>query len=69
MMYQACKRPGRYPSTQRAMLIKESALQRPRLIHTAMGGKRMAITPRKISPQDMVGGGVGVVDECVQGPP
>lgn len=34
--------------------MRESALQRPDLIQTAMGGKRMAIRPRKMSPADMV---------------
>jgi hypothetical protein len=30
-MYQACRRPGRKPRQQSAMLIKESAEQMPRL--------------------------------------
>jgi len=38
---------------QRRMLIRESAVQRPDLIHTAIGGNRMAMRPRKRSPQDM----------------
>lgn len=34
MMYQACSRPGMKPRQHNAMLMKESALQRPRLTHT-----------------------------------
>lgn len=40
---------------QRAMLIRLSAEQMPRFTHTAMGGKRMATRPRKISLPHMVG--------------
>jgi len=34
MMYHACKRPGRKPSIQRQMLMRESAEQTPDLTHT-----------------------------------
>ena len=91
MMYHACSKPGKNPSMQRAMLITESALQRPRLTQTrqektdvlalwskwgklskgnswvgrsetggkcqyipAIGGNRMAISPRKISLEHIV---------------
>lgn len=55
-VHQACRRPGRKPKQQRQMLMRESAEQTPRLIQTAMGGKRMAIKPRKISvPQHILG--------------
>lgn len=37
-----------------AMLIKLSALQRPLLTQTAMGGKMMAIKPRKTSEPHIV---------------
>ena len=43
----------------RAMLIRLSALQMPRLTQTAMGGKRMAMRPRKMSlPHMLVVGGL-----------
>ena len=38
----------------KAMLMRESAEQRPRLTHTASGGKRMAIRPRKMSLPHML---------------
>lgn len=53
-LHHAWIRPGIKPSMQRRMLMKESAEQRPDLIQTAIGGKRMAMRPRKISEQDMV---------------
>lgn len=37
MMYQACRRPGRKPRQQSAMLMRESALQRPRFTQTVGG--------------------------------
>lgn len=40
---------------QRAMFMRESALQIPRFTQTAMGGKRMAMRPRKTSLPHMVG--------------
>lgn len=49
MMYQACRRPGRKPRKQRAMLMKESALQMPRFTQTPIGGKRMERRQRKQS--------------------
>jgi len=53
-MYQAWRRPGMKPSTQRRMLMTLSAEQMPHLTQTAMGGKRMARTPRKISEEHML---------------
>lgn len=91
-MYQAWIRPGKKPRQQRAMLMRESAEQMPRLTHTArlyqrlsrpelhpawsmlhrwlrelcgergccgrhspaMGGKRMARKPKKISLPHML---------------
>ena len=53
-VHQACKRPGMNPSMQRQILIRESAEQIPHLIQTAMGGKRMARRPRKISVEHML---------------
>ncbi|KAB8627256.1 hypothetical protein FH972_026089 [Carpinus fangiana] len=41
--------PGRKPSMHRAMLMRESALQRPFLTHTGSGGKMRAITTRRQS--------------------
>ena len=34
--------------------MRESAVQMPDLIHTAIGGKRMARRPRKMSPEHMI---------------
>ena len=71
MMYQACRRPGTKPRTQRRILMRESAEQMPRLTQTGKtvshrkqkgchgwewclpgrGGKRMAMTPRKMSAE------------------
>jgi hypothetical protein len=53
-IHQACKRPGMNPSMQRQMLIRESAEQIPHLTQTAMGGKRMAIRPRKMSVEHIL---------------
>lgn len=61
MMYQAWRRPGRKPSMQRRMLIRESAEQRPRLTQTARGGNRMAIKPRKISDEHIF----DLLDVCI----
>lgn len=43
-----------------AKLMRLSAEHRPRLIQTAIGGKRMAINPRKMSDPHIVGS-VGVL--------
>ena len=42
------------PSMQRRILITESAEQMPHLTHTAMGGKRMARRPRKMSEEHIL---------------
>ncbi len=42
-MYQECSRPGRKPRQHRARLMKESALQRPRLTHTVGGGRWLVV--------------------------
>jgi hypothetical protein len=55
MMYQACRRPGSQPSMHRRMLMMESAEQMPHLTQTAMGGKRMAMRPRKMSDVHIFG--------------
>jgi len=39
---------------QRRMLMMESAEQMPHLTQTAIGGKRMAMRPRKISDEHIV---------------
>ena len=39
---------------QRRMLMMESAEQMPHLTQTAMGGKRMAMKPRKMSDEHMI---------------
>lgn len=59
MMYQACRRPGRKPRQHRRMLISESAEHIPRFTHTARGGKRMAIKPRKMS-EEHIGGSLNM---------
>ena len=53
-MYQACRRPGIPPRTQRQMFMRESAEQMPRLTQTAIGGKIKAIRPSKRSDEDIL---------------
>jgi hypothetical protein len=55
-LHHACNSPGRKPNMQRQMLIRESAEQIPHLTQTAIGGKRMARSPRKISVEHIVMG-------------
>ena len=42
------------PSMQRQMLMRESAEQIPHLTQTAIGGKRMAMRPRKMSVEHIL---------------
>jgi hypothetical protein len=61
MMYHACRRPGRYPSMQRRMFSKESAVQRPDLIHTTQLGqyiedKSIGIGEEKKGDEPAIGG-------------
>ena len=53
MIYHEWMTAGNHPSIRRHMFIKESHEHSPVFTHTAIGGKKIASTPRKISPQLM----------------
>lgn len=49
MIYQACSSPGIYPRQHKAILMTESAVHKPTLIHTIDGALASYLSEAKIS--------------------